>query len=126
MLLSTAGAILVPELQLRGILPTWEFLYPAVLLVCFLTLLGLALTTPWGERIPRRTRECPPDAIAEHKQMVRGVERWYVDFDKFIPYFAESASCGICTAVCPWTRPDVRPKLLATMAGVLVDGQTGH
>lgn len=62
------------------------------------------------------TRECPPGAIVEHKQMVRGVERWYVDFDKCIPYFTESASCGICIAVCPWTRPDVRPKLLATMA----------
>jgi epoxyqueuosine reductase len=62
------------------------------------------------------TRECPPAAIADHKQMVRGVERWYVDFDKCIPYFAESASCGICIAVCPWTRPDVRPKLTATMA----------
>jgi epoxyqueuosine reductase len=62
------------------------------------------------------TRECPPEAIAADKQMVRGVERWYVDFDKCIPYFAESASCGICIAVCPWTRPDVRPKLLTTMA----------
>jgi epoxyqueuosine reductase len=62
------------------------------------------------------TRECPPGAISEQKQMVRGVERWYVDFDKCIPYFAESASCGICIAVCPWTRPNVRPKLLATMA----------
>jgi ferredoxin len=62
------------------------------------------------------TRECPPGAIIEQKQMVRGVERWYVDFDKCIPYFAEAASCGICIAVCPWTRPDVRPKLLATMA----------
>jgi len=62
------------------------------------------------------TRECPPGAIAEHKQMVRGVERWYVDFDKCIPYFAESASCGICIAVCPWTRPQVRPKMLAAMA----------
>jgi epoxyqueuosine reductase len=62
------------------------------------------------------TRECPPGAIADDKQMVRGMERWYVDFDKCIPYFAEAASCGICIAVCPWTRPDVRPKLLATMA----------
>lgn len=62
------------------------------------------------------TRECPPGAIGESKQMVRGVERWYVDFDKCIPYFAEAASCGICIAVCPWTRPTVRPKLLATMA----------
>lgn len=65
------------------------------------------------------TRACPPGAIAEHKQMVRGVERWYVDFDKCIPYFAEAASCGICIAVCPWTRPNVRPKLLATMARLL-------
>ena len=62
------------------------------------------------------TRACPPGAIAESKQMVRGVERWYVDFDKCIPYFAEAASCGICIAECPWTRPDIRPKLLATMA----------
>jgi epoxyqueuosine reductase len=62
------------------------------------------------------TRECPPEAIADEKQLVRGVERWYVDFDKCIPYFAESASCGICIAVCPWTRPEVRPKLLTTMA----------
>lgn len=62
------------------------------------------------------TRECPPGAIVEHKQLVRGVERWYVDFDKCIPYFTEAASCGICIAVCPWTRPNVRPKLLDTMA----------
>jgi epoxyqueuosine reductase len=62
------------------------------------------------------TKACPPGAIMEQKQMVRGVKRWYVDFDKCIPYFAEAASCGICIAVCPWTRPDVRPKLLATMA----------
>ncbi len=62
------------------------------------------------------TVECPPEAITEQKQMVRGVERWYVDFDKCIPYFAERASCGICIAVCPWTRPEVRPKLLKTMA----------
>jgi epoxyqueuosine reductase len=59
---------------------------------------------------------CPPGAIMPQKQMVRGVERWYVDFDKCIPYFAEAASCGICIAECPWTRPAVRPKLLETMA----------
>ena len=62
------------------------------------------------------TNACPPGAIAEQKQLVRGVERWYVDFDKCIPFFAEAASCGICIAECPWTRPTVRPKLLATMA----------
>jgi epoxyqueuosine reductase len=61
------------------------------------------------------TNACPPGAISEDKQMVRGVERWYVDFDKCIPFFAEAASCGICIAECPWTRPTVRPKLLTTM-----------
>jgi epoxyqueuosine reductase len=61
------------------------------------------------------TQVCPPGAIRPQKQMVRGVERWYVDFDKCIPYFAEAASCGICIAECPWTRPSVRPKLLTTM-----------
>ena len=62
------------------------------------------------------TQACPPGAIAPEKKMVRGVERWYVDFDKCIPYFVETASCGICIAECPWTRPAVRPKLLETMA----------
>ena len=62
------------------------------------------------------TNACPPGAISEQKRVVRGQERWYVDFDKCIPYFAESASCGICFAECPWTRSDVRPKLLSTMA----------
>jgi epoxyqueuosine reductase len=61
------------------------------------------------------TKGCPPGAISAEKQLVRGVERWYVDFDKCIPYFAEAAACGICIAICPWTRPTVRPKLLATM-----------
>ena len=70
-------------------------------------------------------RECPPGAIADDKQMVRGVNRWYVDFDKCIPYFAESASCGICIAVCPWTRPTVRPTLLATMARRLAGQRRG-
>jgi len=62
------------------------------------------------------TRACPPGAISEQKQLVRGVERWYVDFDKCIPAFTDLAGCAICIAECPWTRPTVRPKLLATMA----------
>lgn len=72
------------------------------------------------------TRACPPGAISEMKQMVRGVERWYVDFDKCIPYFAEASSCGICIADCPWTRPQVRPKLLQTMAKRLGRGTPGE
>jgi ferredoxin len=52
------------------------------------------------------------------------LERWYVDFDKCIPFFAEAVSCGICIAECPWTRPSARPKLLATMARRV--GQTAN
>jgi Pyruvate/2-oxoacid:ferredoxin oxidoreductase delta subunit len=62
------------------------------------------------------TRACPPGAISEQKQMVRGVVRWFVDFDKCIPAFTDLAGCAICIAECPWTRPQARPKLLATMA----------
>jgi epoxyqueuosine reductase len=61
------------------------------------------------------TRACPAGAISEKKQIVRGVERWYVDFDKCIPAFTDLAGCAVCIAECPWTRPTVRPKLLATM-----------
>ncbi|MEM7524619.1 MAG: 4Fe-4S dicluster domain-containing protein [Pseudomonadota bacterium] len=59
---------------------------------------------------------CPPIAIAPDKQMVRGEERWYVDFDKCIPYFAETSGCAICIAVCPWSRPGVGLNLAAKLA----------
>ena len=59
---------------------------------------------------------CPPDAISENKQWVRGEERWYVDFDKCIPFFAENAGCAICIAVCPWARPGVADNLVVKMA----------
>jgi len=58
---------------------------------------------------------CPPGAIFETKQLVRGTEKWYVDFDKCIPYFADTCGCGICIAVCPWSRPGVAPKLAVKM-----------
>lgn len=48
---------------------------------------------------------CPPDAILPEKTMVRGETKWYVDFDKCIPFFNENAGCAICIAVCPWSKP---------------------
>ena len=51
------------------------------------------------------TTNCPPQAIFDTKQMVRGRERWYVDFDTCIPYFVENHGCGICISVCPWSDP---------------------
>jgi ferredoxin len=55
---------------------------------------------------------CPPGAIANEKQMVRGVEKWYVDFDKCIPYFGETLGCALCLAVCPWSRPGNATNLI--------------
>ena len=61
------------------------------------------------------TDACPPDAISREKVWVRGVERWYVDFDECIPYFNDTQGCGICIAVCPWSRPGTAPKLAERM-----------
>ena len=58
------------------------------------------------------TNACPPNAISSDKKMVRGDEKWYVDFDKCLPYFVESHTCGICLAVCPWSRPGIADNLL--------------
>lgn len=55
---------------------------------------------------------CPPDAISNEKRLVRGVEKWYVDFDKCIPYFGETLSCAICLAQCPWSRPGNAANLI--------------
>lgn len=55
---------------------------------------------------------CPPEAIQSEKQMVRGIEKWYVDFDKCLPFFNENTGCGICLAVCPWSRPGVPDNLI--------------
>ncbi|MDF1722079.1 MAG: reductive dehalogenase domain-containing protein [Minwuia sp.] len=61
------------------------------------------------------SRACPPDAIGDAKQTVRGVEKWYVNFDRCVPCFNQTYGCGICVAVCPWSRPEVGPKLLQKM-----------
>ena len=59
---------------------------------------------------------CPPGAISPDKQTVRGVSKWYVDFDKCIPFFAESFGCGVCVVACPWSRPGVADNLLHKLA----------
>lgn len=58
---------------------------------------------------------CPPDAIMREKTLVRGERRWYVDFDKCLPYFNEAMSCALCLAVCPFSRPEIGPGLVAKL-----------
>ena len=55
--------------------------------------------------------DCPPDAITDEKQLVRGEEKWYVDFDRCVPYFTKTYGCAICIQVCPWSEPGRGPKL---------------
>ena len=59
---------------------------------------------------------CPPLAIGPEKQWVRGERKWYVDFDACLPYFNQTHGCGICIAVCPWSRPGVGESLAAKLA----------
>lgn len=59
---------------------------------------------------------CPPIAIKPEKEVVRGEQKWYVEFDKCIPFFAATSGCAICIAVCPWTRPDVGENLVLKLA----------
>lgn len=61
------------------------------------------------------TRECPTQAIFNTKQWIRGVEKWYVDFDKCIPYFNDTYGCNVCIAVCPYSRPGVSESLVQKM-----------
>ncbi len=61
------------------------------------------------------TTACPPDAIFRDKRVVRGIEKWFVDFDKCIPYFNDTQGCGICIAACPWSTPGRAPKMADKM-----------
>jgi len=59
---------------------------------------------------------CPPEALAPDKQMVRGVQKWYVDFDLCLPFFNQTQGCAICIAVCPWSRPGAGLNLAEKLA----------
>jgi epoxyqueuosine reductase QueG len=59
----------------------------------------------------RCVEDCPPRAIFEEKQLVRGERKWYVDFDRCVPYFVKTYGCAICIEVCPWSEPGRGPAL---------------
>jgi len=54
---------------------------------------------------------CPPKALFKEKQMVRGDLKWYVDFDRCVPYFNEHHGCALCISICPWSRPGLAKRL---------------
>lgn len=69
---------------------------------------------------------CPPDAIFQDKQWVRGDRKWYVDFDKCVPYFNDHYGCGICIADCPWSLPGVAQGLASKLERRRIrKGETG-
>lgn len=59
---------------------------------------------------------CPPEALFAEKQTVRGARKWYVDFDKCLPFFNQTHGCAICIAECPWSRPGIGLNLAAKLA----------
>ena len=61
------------------------------------------------------TKFCPPDAIYPEKQLVRGEMKWFVDFDKCVPFFNDNDGCGICISACPWARPGLAPGIVQKM-----------
>jgi NAD-dependent dihydropyrimidine dehydrogenase PreA subunit len=87
-------------------------------LAAVLTDLPMQLDTPVDagvedvcNRCRRCVDDCPPRAIYEEKQLVRGRRKWYVDFDKCVPYFVKTMGCAICIEVCPWSEPGQGPKI---------------
>lgn len=62
------------------------------------------------------TDACPPQAIGADRQLVRGERRWYVDFDRCLPFFNEHQGCAVCLASCPWNHPGVAPGMVRKLA----------
>jgi epoxyqueuosine reductase QueG len=58
----------------------------------------------------------PAAGLVEYQAMGAWGRKWYVDFDKCLPFFNENKGCGICIAVCPWSRPGVADTLVQKMA----------
>ncbi len=69
-------------------------------------------------------------AIGPEKQMLRGVDKSFVNLDKCIPFSGETSGCAVCIAVCSWALPGMGLNLAEKMArkrdvgGVTVPWQT--
>lgn len=92
-------------------------------LACVLTDVPLVADAPdafgaddFCARCQACTNGCPPQAIGPEKRLVRGEERWYVDFDRCLPFFNEHQGCAVCLSVCPWNHPGVAPNMVRKLA----------
>ena len=92
-------------------------------LACVLTDVPLAPDAPadfgaedFCARCQACATACPPQAIGSEQRLVRGEHRWYVDFDRCLPFFNEHQGCGVCLAACPWNYPGVAPNLVRKLA----------
>ena len=83
-------------------------------LVCVTTDLPLAVDKPvdlgvqdYCEKCLKCADNCPPRAIPSGgKTAVRGVRKWTIDAERCLFYWgSQGAACGICQAVCPWSKP---------------------
>lgn len=68
--------------------------------------------------------DCPADAISDDKQLIRGERKWYVDFDRCIPYFVKTYGCAICIEVCPWSEPGKGVELAEYLLRKRAEGRT--
>jgi reductive dehalogenase len=62
---------------------------------------------------------CPAGAIPEGDPvLVRGVRKWKIDEEACLEFWGRSGyTCGVCQAVCPWTKPrNVLHRSVATLA----------
>lgn len=65
--------------------------------------------------------ECPSGAIPEgDKDLHNGVLKWKLDEEKCYAYWhVNGTDCGICMAVCPWTKPQTPfHRLMSEIASV--------
>ncbi len=102
------------ELGRHGSLLTPEF-GPRVRLGMVTTTLPLEPSTPidlglatFCNHCQRCLDTCPAGAISTDRSLRRGSERWLVDTEACLPYFAAYDGCGICLARCVLNRPTTR------------------
>ena len=55
--------------------------------------------------LPALRARLPAGRDHRREALVRGEEKWYVDFDKCVPYFTKTYGCAICIQVCRGASP---------------------